>query len=136
MLGNQWSVKNFGVSGATLLEKGSACQADCSARPSPNRILKECRNLNGCTFYTDSSETGDDEGLKAANACDLYTVGSWAKFDTINEIKCPLGPLRKSMFTTEQLTYGFESCENVKITKYPIFINGKTVFMSIISCIN
>lgn len=35
-----------------ILDKGSSCQADCSGKPSPNRYLKECNNLNSCNFYS------------------------------------------------------------------------------------
>ena len=120
---------------ANLLDKGSACQPDCSAKPSPNRYIKECRNLNGCTYFTAPWETTEEErGLAAAEACHMATLNSWVSFNATHEILCPLGPLRENRFTSEPVTLEMPNCKHVQKTPHVAYLDGQQITLSIIVC--
>lgn len=118
-----------------LIDKGSACRADCTAAPSPNRFLADCRNLNGC-FYASHPDDGGDSGITVANACDFLTPGSYADYNDTHEIKCPSGPLRDSRYSDLVLTTQGSSCDFIKTTPYPVFLEGQQMVLSIVSCAN
>ena len=120
-----------------LIDKGSACQADCTAKPSPNRYLKECTNLNSCEFYQFNEFGINDGGDYVANQCDYLAIGSWATYNETHELLCPKGPFRESKFTNTRVNAIDESnCENILKTPYPVIFDGENIIMNIISCIN
>lgn len=120
-----------------LIDKGSACQNDCSAKPSPNRYLKECMNLNGCTYFASPGETSNQKGLKVAEACNYLVLGSWAKYNETHEILCPMGPFRESKFTNTTINlFDKSKCDHILKTPYPVFLDGEQIIMDIVSCIS
>ena len=113
-----------------LLPQGSACQADCTARPFPDRILEGCRNLNGCKFLS----INNDDGESVANKCHLAIGDSWVKFNETTDVKCPNGPFRKTTFNLQKLFVTSNKCLNLDFEKYPVIIDGQMVNMNIITC--
>jgi hypothetical protein len=131
--GNCGDVKNYDL---TIIDKGSACQADCTAKPSPNRYLAECRNLNGCKYYPINSSGQNDNGLEVAKKCNMLTVGSWVRYNSTHDIKCPDGPFRKSIYTNKILDLLNSKCDYVIKKPYSVILNGDTVLMDLVFCIN
>ncbi len=120
-----------------LIDKGSACQSDCTAKPSPNRYLKECSNLNSCEFYQFNQFGLNDGGDYVANQCDYLAIGSWATYNETHELLCPKGPFRESKFTNTRVNAIDESnCENMLKTPYPVIFDGENIIMNVVSCIN
>ncbi|MDA3855900.1 MAG: hypothetical protein PF569_06560 [Candidatus Woesearchaeota archaeon] len=119
----------------TIIDEGSACAADCTAKPTPNRFLAACRNLNGCNYYQFNA-TGDyDDGKYVADQCNYLVEDSWAFFNISHEIKCPNGPFRQSRFTFERLYITSNmKCKNIHSIDYPVLIDGEQVKMKIIYC--
>lgn len=114
----------------TLIEQGSACQADCTAKPTPNRIIKDCMNLNGCTFFGDTEE----KQKQVAQNCHYLTAGTWVEYNESHEIICPNGPLRETQFTKTPLKFWDSVCDNIQTTKYPVLVNGQQVNMVFVYC--
>ncbi len=119
-----------------LLDKGSACQADCTAKPSPNRFLKECRNLNGCEYYASEGEVGDQRGEAVALLCDFLIDGSYVKYNVSHDIQCPAGPFRKTKFVNENINFLNSDCDEIITYEQPVIFEGESVIMNIISCMN
>ena len=119
-----------------MLDEGSACQADCSAVPTPARYLKECNNLNSCDYYNYDDTGTYDNGLHVSNICDLLVVGSYAKYNSTHEIQCPAGPFRLTRFVDETLDVYESSCELLHTQAYPVLIEGESVLLKIISCLD
>lgn len=115
-----------------IIDQGSACQSDCMAKPSPNRYLKDCRNMNGCNFY----DYFGDDGLIVADVCHMNIENSWVKLNDTHEIMCPLGPIRESVFTSELFKSHDSLCDNLVKIPYPVKYNGESIIMNVISCIN
>lgn len=113
-----------------MIDKGSACQMDCTAKPTPNRFLKECRNLNGCTYY----ENNSDEGAGVAAACDYLAQGAFIKLNLTHDVMCPNGPVRESRFTEESLDIAKSWCQNIISTPYTTIFEGETVVMRVLTC--
>lgn len=125
--GNVEDVRSYPI---RLIDKGSACQADCTAKPSPNRYLKECRNLNGCSYYN----LNGDGGIAVSNACDFLSEGSWVKLNVSHDVQCPKGPLRKTRFGNDKIQIEKEDCENILLSSFVTLIEGESVVMKIITC--
>jgi hypothetical protein len=119
-----------------LLDEGSSCDSDCTSKPSPNRFLKECRNLNGCKYYALPDEIGDDRGKAVAQACDLFSIGAWAKISLEEEVLCPSGPIRKTRFTNNKIELDAPNCDQIKTISYPAILEGEQILIKVISCIN
>lgn len=132
--GNVGTVESYPLK---MLDKGSACQSDCTAKPSPNRFLKECRNLNGCEYAATETESGDSKGETVANLCDLLIPGAYVKYNATHEIMCPQGPYRESRFldTKTELTSEANTCKDLITYDIPVLFEGESVIMKIISCI-
>lgn len=126
--GNVESIKEFDLN---IIDKGSSCQSSCLSVPSPDRYLKECRNLNGCEYYNYQG----DGGKKVANLCDLKIQDTWVKFNESYDIKCPNGPLRPTQFTQKPLEITSIQCRATRTIPYPIVLNGESLIMNIVSCI-
>jgi len=120
----------------TLIDEGSSCTEDCSAKPSPNRYLKGCRNINGCTYHGYDNLGNFDDGEYVAEQCHYASLGSWVSFNSTHEIKCPTGPFRRSLFTLDRLYISSAECQNVQTTPHNILINGETVTMNFVYCLD
>ncbi len=131
--GNKEENKLFTVN---IVDKGSACQSDCMSKPSPNRFMKECNNINGCDYYNYNADGIYDNGDYVAGICNFLTKDSWVKYNSTHDIKCPSGPFSPSRFTNENLDILNSACENIIKTPYPIIINGEQLIMDIITCNN
>lgn len=125
--GNVEEINSYAVK---VLDKGSSCQADCTAKPSPNRFLSECRNINSCQY----KEVNGDDGEFVAQQCDLLTMGSYVKYNETHEIMCPMGPFRKSKFVADPLIIGDTGCEDMIENSFPVIIDGQSVLMKVYSC--
>ena len=119
-----------------IIDKGSSCKSDCMGRPSPDRYLKGCRNLNGCKYYPINSSGINDDGIYVAKQCNFMLEDSWVKYDETHEIKCPKGPIRKSANTNKRLDIMFSKCENIIKIPYNVILNGENIIMNIITCHN
>jgi hypothetical protein len=117
-----------------IIDKGTACQSDCSAKPSPNRYLKECRNLNGCEYFPFDKDGNFDDGEYVANQCNLFTVGSYVKFNETHDIKCPNGPFVPSKFSNSKLEILNSNCDYLFKVPYQVIFLGETVTMNIVYC--
>lgn len=134
---NEGNIADVESKDLLLIDKGSACQSDCTAKPSPNRYLKECRNLNGCSFYNYNNLSIFDGGEYVANKCDYLSIGSWTSYNDTHEILCPKGPFRESKFTSQRLNAIDESnCQHIIKTPYPVIYDGENIIMNVVSCIN
>jgi hypothetical protein len=119
-----------------LLEKGSSCQADCTAKPSPNRYLKECNLLNGCFYYQYDATGTNDNGEYVSNLCDLNIQGTWVKYNDTHEIQCPRGPFRLSAFTNQDLEITSSPlCSGILTDSYPVIYNGQLITLKIATCL-
>jgi hypothetical protein len=118
-----------------LIDKGSSCASDCTAKPKPNRYLKECSNLNGCKYYQYNKTGQYDNGDYVANQCHFLIENSWADFNSTHEIRCPNGPFRQKSFTQKNIEITNNGCSNIMRQPYNVLINGESVTMYIISCI-
>lgn len=117
-----------------LIDKGSACQADCSAKPKPDRIIKDCRNLNGCEFYPFNYLGENDGGEYVAEQCNYATVDSWVDYNSTHEIMCPNGPIRESRFSSLNLELHESVCDHITKIQYPAIVDGQQVTMNFIYC--
>ena len=118
-----------------LLDIGSSCQSDCSAIPSPNRILKECRNINSCQFAPifDINNKSDD-GVYVSNICDKRPVGAFVSFNSSYEIKCPNLGFRKKVFTDKKIVLDTSKCDVFIPKKFSVFLDKKIVNLVIGAC--
>ena len=119
-----------------LLDIGSSCQSDCTAKPSPNRYLAECSGLNGCFYYQYDINGLFDNGEYVANQCDFNIIGAWVLYNTTHDIQCPRGPFRLSRYTEEFVEVDDVGCRSLRTTEYPILLNGENIIMNVITCIN
>jgi hypothetical protein len=119
----------------TLIDKGSSCQADCTAKPKPNRYLKECRKINDCEYYNYNNAGQMDNGEYVADICHMRAQGAYAPFNNTHEIQCPEGPFRRSTFTALKMKIASE-CNHLISNTYPVRIEGKNVNLMIYSCLN
>ena len=126
---------NFYSNQLRLLDVGSSCQQDCTAKPSPNRYLAECAGLNGCFYYQYDINGLFDSGNYIANQCDFNIVGAWVEYNTTHDIQCPQGPFRATRYIQEDVDILSNTCRLVKTTEYPIMLNGEAIIMNVVSCI-
>ncbi|NQZ85391.1 MAG: hypothetical protein HRU03_06750 [Nanoarchaeales archaeon] len=119
-----------------MIDAGSSCQADCTVKPSPGRYLAECNGLNSCSFYKYDLMGLFDGGNYVANQCDLYKAGSYVKYNSSHEIKCPAGPFRETRFVDELLDLTQTVCNNLFFKEYPAIIEGQSVLMKVYSCLD
>lgn len=118
-----------------MIDKGSSCKSSCMGVPTPNRYLKECRNLNGCFYYPFNS-TGDyDDGLEVSQKCDMMLEDSIINFNSTHDMVCPNGPFTQSRFTDLIVKFQTETCNHVKTTPYNVIVDGELIIMKVISCI-
>ncbi|MFW6285975.1 MAG: hypothetical protein ACOC16_02525 [Nanoarchaeota archaeon] len=129
--GNIESVNNHKL---LLIDKGSACMSDCTAKPKPNRYIASCSNLNDCKYYQYNNLGIYDEGNYVANQCHYLIKDSWVYFNSTHEIRCPDGPFRESSFTSQKLFFDSSSCENLIKKPYSVLINAEVVTMNILVC--
>jgi len=120
----------------TLIDVGSACQSDCTVKPSPGRYFYGCNNLNSCNFY-DYNDLGQfDDGVYVANACDLSIEGSYVPFNSSHEIACPNGPFRKNRYGDETIDVSRSTCLNLQSVDYPAIVDGENMIMKIFVCVD
>mgnify|MGYP001216260572 CR=1 FL=1 len=115
-----------------LIDVDSSCQADCTIRPSPGRYALECNNLNSCEYYDFDFNGLFDDGKYVAGICDLYTEGSYARFNTTHDIKCPAGPFRETIYASSLDIK--TNCNNVNTVPYQTMIEGELVTLNVIVC--
>ncbi len=63
----------------SLIEDGTACLSSCLASPSPNRYVKECEGMNGCSYYQYDNLGNDVKGTYVAEKCNLLLKDSWIR---------------------------------------------------------
>ena len=131
--GNQETIKTGNI---RILDKGSACSPDCTGKPSPNRYLKECRNLNSCEYYPLPTESSENKGLYVSEQCDFLIKDSWVSYNATHDVRCPNGPVRLSKFTHFGVDNSKSSCNNIIKTPYITLFDGEQVIMNVLSCVN
>ena len=124
------NIEDIKTTELVMLDKGSACQSSCMAKPSPNRFLKECRNLNGCEYR----DLNGDEGETIANRCDMLVEGSYVRYNSQYDVMCPNGPLRQTRFSSDNLDFEESDCSNLVSIPYTAMIEGSSVMVRIITC--
>lgn len=127
---NEGNIEDLVEQTIRLVDKGSSCQSDCTAKPAPNRYLKECRNLNGC-FYHDIN---GDEGETVSKLCDFLSIGSWVKINSTHEVMCPNGQTRELKFSEDTIDLSLTYCDDVIAIPYTTVFEGETVLMKILTC--
>ncbi|MCB9370463.1 hypothetical protein H6501_02615 [Candidatus Woesearchaeota archaeon] len=120
----------------TILDKGSKCEADCTAKPTPNRYLKECNGVSGCSYYPFAPNGVPDAGVYVANACHFLTKGSYASYNASHDILCPNGPVIAKRLTNETVDTKESTCEHIVKDSYLVLVNGEKVEMSILVCLS
>lgn len=128
----QGNIEDLQTYQLTLIEQGSACQSDCTAQPTPNRVIKDCMNLNGCQFYG----VTENEQEQVAESCHYLTAGTWVEnpLNANEEVMCPNGPTRAAQFTGSQIYFWDSICDNLQQASYPVMIDGKQVNMVFVYC--
>ncbi len=130
---------NFGETShqLRLLDRGSFCQADCTGKPSPNRYLKDCAGMNGCFYYPYNPMGIFDNGEAVAELCDFTVEGGWVGFNSTHDIKCPNGPIRETIFSTTPIEIDSSlSCDGLSTVEYPVVVNGVSIILNVVTCIN
>lgn len=115
-----------------IIDVGSSCQSDCTVKPSPNRYIKECNNLNSCDYFNFDKLGIYDNGVYVSNICDFGVEGSHAKFNSTHDIKCPAGPFRPTMYFGDLVIDS--ECENLRTFDYPTIIEGESINMKVLVC--
>ena len=75
-----------------------------------------------------------DDGKYVAGICDLYTEGSYARFNTTHDIKCPAGPFRETIFGDEPVDLSGSACYDLITYEYPLIVDKETVLMKVYTC--
>ena len=119
----------------TLLQKSSACNAQCLAAPTPNRYISSCRNVNGCQYFEMANETDPlDKGTYVADLCHYKIEGSWVNLGGGLELQCPSGPIRVSQFSDTDFEVDSQECDQIQTKRVPTLIDGEEVYLHIITC--
>jgi hypothetical protein len=119
-----------------VIDIKSSCQSDCTVKPSPNRYIAECNNLNSCDYYNFDSLGIYDNGDYVSKLCDYGVEGSYAKFNVSHDILCPSGPFRETIFGTEDLDLSGSTCDELYFYEYPLIVDKETVLMKVYSCLD
>jgi hypothetical protein len=119
-----------------IIDIKSSCQADCTVKPSPNRYIAECNNLNYCDYYNTNNLGVFDDGVYVSNLCDYGIEGSYAKYNSTHEILCPSGPFRESIFGNELVDLSGSACNDIHSYNYPLIVDKETVLMKVYTCID
>ncbi len=127
---NEGNIEDVKEENITLIQEGSACQADCTAKPFPNRYISTCRNMNGCKY---ASLNGDD-GAKIADSCHYSVLDTWVLYNQTHEVKCPNGPYRLKKHTDIMLDLHDSICKNLRRISVPVIINGVPTDMLFVYC--
>ena len=133
---NDGNVEIVKTQNINLIDVGSSCQDDCTVRPSPNRYIAECRNLNSCKYYAYDQNGIFDDGEYVAQQCHYHTKGTYVSFNSSHEIKCPIGPIRKKQFTDFLSHISANDCDFLIKVPFPAILNGQSVVMNIVNCFN
>ncbi len=64
----------------------------------------------------------------------MLTQNSWAKYNNTHDIMCPNGPFAKSAVTSENIDFSQSECDEIRIDRYNVLINGEMAIMKIVTC--
>ncbi len=115
---------------------GNVCMETCISKPLPGRYLRSCNHLNSCEFYSYNDEGEFDGGDYVSVMCDFALEGSFVFFNSTHDIMCPNGPFRQTIFTHEIIEIKESVCLNLVSSEYPTLIDGQSVLMKILTCVD